>query len=96
MEFNKFMTVERPDDAGDVSGFERFVSSGVAMPLGHGPRLISGRYYRLLPDTNSLRRRQVERLPGVHLEGVVPRVEIAHGVGAVLIGRVAVDGDPAA
>src|ERR1700682_1567844 len=46
-----------------------------------------------LPYANSIRGRQSK--PGVRLdiECGVPRVEIAHGIGSVLIGRVAISDD---
>src|SRR5438876_1681778 len=53
--------------------------------------------YRLIPmaspHADAVRRRQVEGLAGLDVEGLVPVVEVAHGVRAVLVGRVAVAED---
>src|SRR5258708_11746263 len=46
-----------------------------------------------LPDTNALSRREVELLPGLDQEGLVPGVLVAHGVRAILGRRVPVGDD---
>src|SRR4051794_7038964 len=46
-----------------------------------------------LPDLHPLARGQVELLAGLHVEGCVPSVHVARGVGAELVRRVAVGDD---
>src|SRR5690606_18154696 len=47
-----------------------------------------------LPDLHALVRRQVETLAGAHVEGGVPRIEIAHDRGTLLGGRVRIGEQP--
>ena len=43
-----------------------------------------------LPDSHAVPGRQIERFTGLHRKGVVPGIDVAHGVGSILSGRVRV------
>src|SRR4051812_29330923 len=49
-----------------------------------------GHYGRRSPDVHALLRREVELVPGLHVEGFVPRVQVADGGDAIRLRRVAV------
>src|SRR5947209_17723696 len=53
-------------------------------------------FSNILPDANAIGRRKIELLPGLHVEGRVPRIQVAHDVRTLLGGRMRVGQQPLA
>src|SRR5215470_19798081 len=89
--WSKFLTPPSVSTGHADSRAARAMRSGSPPNATPRPATSPNEEARRLPDLHPIRRREIELPARLEAEGFVPGVEVPDGVGAVLVGRVAVD-----